>query len=140
MAHFLTLVLVDAAGPDPVARATAVMRRYWDESGVRRDQDAKCDGFVVGGRYDGIIWGKEQHYNLEPHEFQRRYGLDVVRPEDNVRPVLELVPDLLPYAIVTPDGMWLDRESQSEAGWRELVRSTLARNSICVAVAIDCHC
>ena len=139
MAHFLVLVLIDAADPDPAARARLVMRRYWDESGDADNPDAKCDGFVVGGRYDGIIWGKEQHYNLKPHEFQQRYGLDVVRPEDNIRPVPELVPDVLPYAVVTPGGHWLDREQQAEAGWREVVRSTLARHRTCIAVAIDCH-
>jgi len=139
MAHFLALVLVDAADPDPAARALLVMRRYWDESGEGDNPDAKCDGFVVGGRFDGIIWGKEQHYNLKPHEFQQRYGLDVVRPEDNVRPVPALVPDLLPYAIVTPDDVWLDQDQQAKAAWPDVVRSTLAGNEARLAVAIDCH-
>jgi hypothetical protein len=142
--HFLTLVLVDGSDPDPVARARHMMRRFWadeplDEAG-QRIPDWKCDGFVVEGRYDGEIWGKEQHYNLTPDQFQQRYGLDVVRPEDNVRPVSELVPDLLPFAVVTPDGDWVDRDGVSEQAWRTAFRALRAKYNERIAVAIDCHC
>ena len=51
----------------------------------------------------------------------------------------ELVPDLLPFAVVTPDGRWLDREQAPEGGWAEVFRSTLADHRACLAVAIDCH-
>jgi hypothetical protein len=140
--HFLTLVLVNSAEPDPVARAVQAMERYWIDDLADRDTkpDARCDGFVVGGRYDGIIWGKEQHHNLKPDEFQRRYGLDVVQAADNVRPVSTLVPDLLPYAIVTPDDRWIGWERESSDRWPEVVRALLTRHSESVAVAIDCHC
>jgi hypothetical protein len=126
-------------------RAEQLMAAFWapeffDEETGRRLAHVKCDGFTVGGRYDGVIWGKEQHHNLRPAEYQRRYGLDVVRPEDNLRPVPELVPDLLPYAVVSPDGQWFDREDTSEEVWREAVRSLLARYADGMAVAVDCHC
>jgi hypothetical protein len=145
MSHFMTLVLVDEAEPDPVARAEGLMAAYWgseffDEETGCRLAHVKCDGFVVGGQYDGVIWGKEQHYNLKPGDYQRRYGLDVVRPEDNARPVSRLVPDLLPYAVITPDGEWFERDRLSEQAWRDEVRSLLDRNATRMAVAIDCHC
>jgi hypothetical protein len=142
MAHFLALVLVEAGDPDPIARAERMMAAYWvaDLADRARKPEARCDGFVVGGRYDGIIWGKEQHHDLSPDEFRRRYGLDVVRPEDNVRPVAQLVPELLPYAIVTPVGGWVDRGGESVEGWRGVVDALLARHREHLAVAIDCHC
>lgn len=144
MSHFLALVLVDESDPDPAARAESTMMKYraderFDDNG-QRVADWKCDSFVIGGRYDGEIWGKEQHYNLRPDEFQRRYGLDVVEPEDNIRPVAELVPDLLPFAIVLPEGRWIDWEGKAEQAWREEVRELLAEHGGRIAVAIDCHC
>jgi hypothetical protein len=144
VSHFLALALVDGSDPDPATRARSMMKRYWaseryDEHG-QRIADWKCDGFVIGGSYDGLIWGKEQYYNLRPDEFQRRYGLDVVRPEDNIRPVAELVPDLLPFAVVLPDGSWVDREGKSEQAWQAEVRELLAEHSERIAVAVDCHC
>ncbi|WP_214417006.1 hypothetical protein [Sphaerisporangium fuscum] len=145
MAHFLALVLVDETESDPIARAERMMMAFWapdfvdDETGLELP-NVKCDGFTVGGRFDGVIWGKEQHHDLAPQEYQRRYGLDVVRPEDNLRPVRELVPDLLPYALVTPDARWSDRSGKSEQAWSEEFRSLLADHPDRLAVAIDCHC
>lgn len=121
------------------------MMPFWsrdllDEETGRRIPNVKCDGFVVGGRYDGVIWGKEQHYSLPPEQYRERYGLDVVRPEDNLRPVSELVDDLVPYAVITPDGRWSDREGTPEQAWRDAVRSLLAEHHTRMAVGIDCHC
>lgn len=161
MAHFLTLVLVDPADPQPAAHAERLMMRYWSDVLVDEDEDEddeaggagdagdgrgtgrvspKCDGFTVGGRYDGLIWGKEQHYNLTPAEFRRRYGLDVVRPEDNVRPVPQLVPDIRAYAVITPDGAWHEQGEEPLQEWRVRLRSLLDRHRDQLAVAIDCHC
>ncbi|MEJ3657253.1 hypothetical protein WEH80_30245 [Actinomycetes bacterium KLBMP 9759] len=144
MSHFLTLVLVDRSESDPASRANTMMAKYWGDDSYDEDgqpiPDRKCDSFVIGGRYDGLIWGKEQHYNLRPDEFQRRYGLDVVQPQDNIRPVTQLVPDLLPYAIVLPDGSWVDREGSTEQDWRTTVQQLLAEHRERFAVAVDCHC
>ncbi|MFI0354352.1 hypothetical protein [Actinomadura sp. 9N407] len=145
VAHFLALVLVDRHDPDPVVRAEQMMEPFWapdlfdDETGERHP-NWQCDGFVVGGRYDGIIWGKEQHYNLAPDQYQARYGMDVVRPDDNVRPVAELVPDLVAYAVITPDGRWFDRAGKSSQAWSDEFTALLAEHKDRVAVAIDCHC
>ncbi len=139
MAHFLTVVLVDPAEARPAQAAESLMRPYFAPD-LADAPDAKCDGFVVGGRYDGDIWGKEQHYNLTPAEYQARYGLDVVRPEDNVRPVAELRPGLVPFAAVTPEGRWRDREGKGEAEWEAEWAALLRRYSGYFAVAIDCHC
>ncbi|RAY15043.1 hypothetical protein DPM19_09875 [Actinomadura craniellae] len=145
MAHFLALVLVDRSVQDPIARAEQVMENFWapdffdEETGERRP-NVRCDGFVVGGRYDGVIWGKEQHYDLTPDQYRRRYGLDVVRPEDNLRPVSELVPGVIPYAIVTPDGQWSDCAGKPDQAWSDEVGSLLAEHRHRMVVAIDCHC
>ena len=111
------------------------MAPYFD----REEPSAKCSGFVVGGRFDGDIWGKEQHYNLTPAQFQERYGLDRVRDADNIRPVTALRSDLVPYAIVTPDGRWHECKEMDDAQWRSKVLAILEEHSECLAVAVDCH-
>ena len=112
MSHFLTLVLINADEPNPAEKARQLMWPYFvddfDDEVGKATSDAKFSGFTIGGRFDGEIWGKEQHYSLTPNEFQKRYGLDVVKPEDNIRPLSELVPDCVPYAVITPDGSWHD--------------------------------
>jgi hypothetical protein len=141
MSHFLTLVIVDPTEPNLGAKAEELMMPYFDpgEDDIPSPQ-RKCDGFVIGGQYDGIIWGREQHYNLRPEEYKRRYGLDVVQVEDNIRPISALVPELLSYAIVTPDGKWHDREGKSDEQWQEEFRSLLRQHQEKMVVAIDCHC
>jgi hypothetical protein len=141
MAHFLTLVIVSPDQPDPAGVAHSLMWPYfegsmYDDPGPNN----KCDGFVIGGQYDGEIWGKEQHYNLTPEEYNRRYGLDVVKPEDNIRPIREIVPDFVPYAIVMPDGSWRDREHRDYEEWKAEVADIFREYADWTAVAIDCHC
>lgn len=138
MSHTLALVLVPAGEPDPAGRATGMLKRYWISDLADKydlNPEAKCDGFTIGGRYDGKIWGKPQDYDLTPAEFQARYGFDVVTDDDNIRPVGALVPveDLRVGAIVTPDGTWHD------CGTEEVARELLAEHGDCLAVAFDCH-
>ncbi|MEH1948614.1 MAG: hypothetical protein V7K77_16925 [Nostoc sp.] len=140
MSHFLTLVIVDRTEPNPSKKAKELMLPYFETDEDNPSLQAKCDGFAIGGQYDGIIWGKEQHYNLNPEEFQHRYGLDIVQSEDNIRPISALMPDLVSYAIVTPDGKWHDREGKSNEEWLEKFRSLLRQYQDNIVVAIDCHC
>jgi hypothetical protein len=138
MSHFLTLVLVGGAEPDPARKSHELMMPYFefdvdnddeDDEDGEDDEDnpltkAKCDGFVIGGRYDGAIWGKEQHYNLSPTEFQKRYGFDVIRTDDNIRPISELVDDLVAYAIITPDGKGRGFSSRGFANANDSIKTT----------------
>ncbi|MQY04850.1 hypothetical protein [Actinomadura macrotermitis] len=134
MAHFMVLVLVDKDAADPATAAEEMMTPYFGENG-------KTDGYVIGGRYDGVVRGQEQQFSLPPADFQRRYGLDVVRPEDNIVPVTALPEPVLPFAVVTPDGAWHERGAdQEEGGWQAEFRRLIAAHPDTVAVTIDCHC
>ncbi|HEX7318066.1 MAG TPA: hypothetical protein VF297_29445 [Pyrinomonadaceae bacterium] len=142
MSHFLTFVLVGGGEADAAGRASELMRPYFAPDGVYSSGEprAKCDGYVVGGRYDGQLFGAVPEYNLTPTEFQKRYGLDVVRNGDNIRPASEVPEGLVPYAVVTPEGAWLDCEKKGAAAWAAEVRVLLRRYADCVVVAVDCHC
>ncbi|WP_344595721.1 hypothetical protein [Actinomadura vinacea] len=103
--------------------------------------ESRTDGFVIGGRYDGVVKGQEQEFNLPPAEFQRRYGLDVVRPENNIVPVTALPRTVVPLAVVTPDGVWHEwGDDQEEDAWAAEFRKLAAAHQDALAVAIDCHC
>jgi hypothetical protein len=140
MSHFLTLVIVNSTEANPGAKAKALMKPYCDPYYNMTPLQRKCEYFVIGGQYDGIIWGKEQHYNLSPQEFQRRYGLDVVQVEDNICPISAIVPELIPYAIITPDGAWHDCAAQSHEEWIQEYHNILHQHQEKLVVAIDCHC
>jgi hypothetical protein len=138
MSHFLAIVLIDPSDGQVPEKAHRLMWPYFDPN--METVDAKCDGFVIGGRYDGDIWGKQQHCNLSPAEYKIRYGLDVVEVEDNIRMVSELRSGLLPYAVVTPDGQWHDCKGKQTSQWETEWSAFVAQFPNHVAVAIDCHC
>lgn len=142
MSHFLTFVLVGRGEADVGARVRELMRPYFAPDGVYAPGDAraKCDGYVIGGRYDGQLFGAEPEYDLTPAEFQKRYGLDVLKDEANIRPASEVPEGLVPYAVVTPEGAWLDCERKGAAQWAAEVRGLLRRRADCLVVAVDCHC
>lgn len=142
MSHFLTFVLVARGEADVAARVRELMRPYFAADGVHAPGGtfAKCDGYVIGGRYDGQLFGAEPEYNLTPKEFQGRYGLDVLKDEDNVRAASEVPGGLTPYAVVTPEGAWLDCEKKGAAVWAAEVKGLLRRYADCRVVAVDCHC
>lgn len=142
MSHFLTFVLVPPGEPDAARRAREMLLPYFAPDGPYSPENpsAKCDGFVVGGRFDGQLYGAEPEYNLTPAEFQKRYGLDVLRDEQNVRAASEVPDGVTPYAVVTPGGEWLDCERRDAAVWEAEVRRLLRLHADCVVVAVDCHC
>ena len=137
MSHFLTFVFVAREEADVAGRVRELMGPYFAAEG---DARAKCDGYVIGGRYDGQLFGAEAEYGLTPEEFRKRYGLDVVKSEQNVRAASEVPEGLVPYAVVTPEGGWLDRGRKGAAAWAAEVRGLLRRYADCLVVAVDCHC
>ena len=140
MAHFLTLVLVEPTEPDPEAQAYAVLRPYFNPEGSLLDPRFKYDGCVIGGRYDGLIWAKEERCHRSPSEYQKWYEFDVIRPADNIRPVADLPVEFIPFAVVTPDGEWREREGKSEREWEREFRALVGAHIRLLAVVVDCHC
>jgi hypothetical protein len=142
LSHFLTFVLVGRGEADAARRVRELMGPYFAPDGLYTPggTGAKCDGYVIGGRYDGQLFGAEAEYDLTPAEFQKRYGLDLLKDAENVRAASEVPVGLVPYAVVTPEGAWLDCERKGAAAWAAEVRGLLRRHAGCLVVAVDCHC
>jgi hypothetical protein len=142
VSHFLAFVFVSREYGDVARRVRELMGPYFAPDGVYSSGEprAKCDGYVIGGRYDGQLYGAKPEYGLTPGEFQERYGLDVLKDEENVRAASEVPEGLVPYAVVTPEGVWLDCEKKGARRWEEEVGALLRRHANCLVVAVDCHC
>ena len=104
-----------------------------------RNPASHWDYLCIGGRWDGVIFGTPRRDDLvnagEEHE----------RLEYNCAPVRQLPEDLIPHAIVTPDGLWYEEanwastEEAVKERWREEARALLKRHQNCLAIAVDCH-
>jgi hypothetical protein len=141
MSHFLTFVIVSREETDVEQKAHDLLYPYFDsEIYASSKSKVKCDGFIIGGRYDQEIYGVEPMYNLTPDEFQQRYGMDIVKAKDNIRPAAEVPKGLVPYAVVTPEGQWFDCEDKDKQSWREEAEELLHRYANYLVVAVDCHC
>lgn len=142
MSHFLTFVIVGREEADIEQKARDLLDPYFDRegAGVSGNPIAKCDGFIIGGQYDGQIFGAPPLYNLSPDEYQQRYGMDVIKPGDNIRRAAEVPQTLIPYAIVTPEGQWFDCEHKGRAEWKSEAARLLERYADYLVVAVDCHC
>ena len=140
MSHFLLFVFVSPDETNIEHRVNELVDPYFDHEDreVTDEDQIKCDGFVIGGRYDQEIFGVEPMFNLTPPEFEKRYGLDVIRIEDNVRPAPKVPRKLVPYAIVTPLGEWFECNDYDD--WPAKVQALLEEHNQYLVVAVDCHC
>jgi len=143
--HYLAFVLVPQSiekfqVSDVVADMLAPYGELFDENHDGRyyspNPKAKLDQWVVGGRWDGLISG---------------HSIGSVLSEDgkwegNIVKVTDLPPDLLPAAVITPDGRWHDwyettgiTQAVRDDEWRLVVRSLLEKHRDCFAVSVDYH-
>jgi len=109
---------------------------------------SKWDWWRIGGRWDGEIFGtacasEDGGFNFSP---------DHETLEHNLRTVEDLLGDdepPLPFALLTPDGEWIEKgemgwfgmvkDEEGDAAWEAQVLLLYERHRDCVAVTLDCH-
>ncbi|MDG6987695.1 MAG: hypothetical protein JRN21_00010 [Nitrososphaerota archaeon] len=95
------------------------------------------DWWRVGGRWDGAIQGKPQDYDGHGNVFGEGHL------EHNIStPKFMLDHDIIPAAIVTPDGVWHEEDFENFEGWARWsvrAKSILSNNLETLAVGIDIH-
>lgn len=178
MSHFFTVVLVPK-GTDDVRAKVAELLAPYDENLEVPEYDSPCscvgsqarreeaweqaqaetqtveayrkafqlknkwDWWSVGGRWDGDVRGEprrsEDGYNFDNHRLL----------EHNETAVAEMAREVIPYAVVTPDGEWHERGQMGWFGmssgeipadeWKAKVHTLYAQHSGCIAIGCDLH-
>ena len=136
---------------------------------------SKWDWWTVGGRWTGVLSDGAYKPEDDPDNIEvcracfgartrqdggecgqcKGTGKDVKWPTQwkrflgDVRPVSGLADNLVPFAIVTPDGEWHEKgkmgwwgmvaNRKAEEDWAKETRSVLAANQDAIAVACDLH-
>lgn len=113
--------------------------------------EGKWDWCVIGGRWDGWIFGPDQERaSRDAKGFN--FGDEHHTVENNTRPVHDIPiddPHYVPFAVVTPDGEWHEAgtmnmwaivtDAISPDEWHKQVKDVLAQYPNNLAVAVDCH-
>ena len=151
MSHFVTVVLVPPSVPrEHLEDAVARMLAPFDENLPAAAQgpsphDGKWDWHVIGGRWDGWLYGPERH-EAAPNASA---GSTIGNNARIVRDIPMEDPFYLPFAVLTPEGHWhevgrmgafaLVREEMPRDQWHRFVQGLYAAYPDHVAVAVDCH-
>lgn len=124
-------------------------------SGVRISScnpDATIDWWRIGGRWDGVLFGKEHAEHSSDGGPGFNFGSEHETIANNCRRVSEIPiddPFYVPFAILTPESEWIEKGSmgwwgiitheESDAQWYKTVKKVLSKYPNHLAVAVDCH-
>lgn len=110
-----------------------------------------CDG--TGTRTDGISPGKGNCNGCQGTGQRKKWPTEWAHTEGDIQPVANLLAhftdEVVPYAVVTPDGSWHQRGDMGRWGmssndidadqWTEQVKALLEEHKQAVAVVCDLH-
>jgi hypothetical protein len=111
------------------------------------NQQSKWDWYRVGGRFDGLMTNTPQAsdngFNFDAkHETLANNSVSVFE-------LLQAAEPFIPYALVTPEGEWIERGQmgwwgmssgdKDRAAWNSQVKAIYEKFSKFDAVLLDCH-
>jgi hypothetical protein len=111
------------------------------------NSESKWDWYSLGGRWDGAIQGEERPSKDGGFNF----GDEHHHIEHNITKASDLIerPSDYPFALVLPDGTWVERgkmgwwgmvkDEQKKSTWREQIKTILTKYADCLVVGVDCH-
>jgi hypothetical protein len=148
MSHFLALVFVRSSivqqGNNEIVqeiiRLIAPFDRY--PTSDLYNPMGKWDGWEIGGRWINILPEVTHVDKNSPSALSHQALLS----QYSCR-VSDLPYDLIPFAIITPDGRWYSEgamrsfnvSTDHDPYWEDKVDSLRAQYADCVAVVLDCH-
>jgi hypothetical protein len=95
--------------------------------------DGRWDWWSFGGRWDSAI--QNDFSKTNPYKISHTHRLNC-----NISIPRRLIDhNIIPAAIVTPDGCWHEEEDWKNWTWEDTVRSIFSKNLDALAVGIDCH-
>ena len=109
--------------------------------------DSRWDWYRVGGRWDGVVSKSGKRRYSEDNGFNFEKGHEEVK--NNMCRVRELPVKSVPFAIVTPDGEWIEKGEMgwwgmtkgemTERKWHNQVMKILKKYQDDYIVGLDCH-
>jgi hypothetical protein len=115
--------------PEPDCQSCAGTGKYK----TTYNPNGEWDWWSFGGRWDRAI--QNDWSRTHPHSISHTHEL-----EGNVStPQFLIDHDIIPAAIVAPDGHWHGKERWKSWEWRETARSIFSKNLDATAVGVDCH-
>ena len=119
MSHYFGIVLVDPARSGDLLGAVGEMLQPFDEQYMTDDDETRAqwwDWWRVGGRWDGVILGKNRNYDcplcfVDGKETGNHchYTSEHEQLIHNSVPVMEMG-ECRPFTLVTPEGLFSHRE------------------------------
>lgn len=150
MSHFLCLVILpEGVTQESAQDAADRLLLPYDEN---ISAQGRFDWCVVGGRWDGWIFGPEQEKKSRDGKGGFNFGNQHHTVSNNCRPVSEIPLNdsyYVPFALLKPDGVWdeqgrmgwfcIVKNEKSEDKWEKHVHAELRKYPEHLAIAIDCH-
>jgi len=106
---------------------------------------SKWDWYRVGGRWDGEMLGLD----IESEDGGFNFSPEHESLENNSCRVKDIHKDFIPFAVVTPDGLWHEKgemgwwavvtNEKSDSKWKREVKSIFKKYPDHWAVLLDCH-
>ena len=107
MSHYTIIVVVKGNMDDlkSVEKSVSIALAPFREKGNDYNQNERWSHYSFGGRWDGMMTGKHEGFEGgKHHSFP-----DGTVLKDNVCLVSNIAKDFIPYAVLTPDGIWCER-------------------------------
>jgi hypothetical protein len=148
MSHFVALVFISPSvflqGEQAIlAETTRLLVPYnlWPTPN-QYNPHGTWDGWEIGGRWHGTVMGRAS-IDRNDGTFGGFHSLLAM----NSCPVRDLDYDLVPFAVVTPDGIWHVEGKMQEFGfasnldpyWEDKYDQLREQYGDCLAVVLDCH-
>lgn len=148
--HYLTIVLVEPNDHVGIEDQVFELIRQYDENletdpgnAYLGNPNGQWDWYRIGGRYNNILNGAQES-STDGFNFGKEYE-DLSKNAVPAKNLLKLEHIVVPFALVTPDGVWHQRRDRwddnpvSFVDWRRKVIQCYAIHANCIAVACDMH-
>jgi hypothetical protein len=149
MSHFLALVFFPQTivwqGKAAIVREVGRLMAPYNlfPTGDEYNPNGTWDGWKIGGRWHGVIKG----ISSEDETIGATAPADDQQLEVNSCLVQDIPYDLVPFAVITPGGIWHTEGEMQEFGlstnhdpyWEDKYDQLREQYADCLAVALDCH-
>lgn len=144
--HFFVGVIIP--NQDNARNSVDSLLAPYDEN-IDNNKNAHWDWYEIGGRWDGILKGKEERLphakDIEGNTIKISEYLELEGIGDKLGESIKKMlnePSVMPYAIVSEEDGWVESDGSEnhQKEWEKRAIKILKRNKDKYLVCVDCHC